>query len=164
MIHIKRDCSKLAQKEYKTTHNWEGKMNYRKLYRNLNLIILPNGIRTSQNVARTMRRATFSEIQTDQRERETDRQRQGEREKNLPNNGLCRPGRPQSENQRKWKKRQVLRPYQRTKNAMEYESGGDTNCNWCTRNDPQGLDMGAGKDGNKMTSREHPIYNITKID
>ena len=35
-------------------------------------------------------------------------------------------------NQRKQKERKVLRPYQRTKKAMEYEGDGD----WRARNDP----------------------------
>ena len=37
------------------------------------------------------------------------------KEKKLPNYGLCRPDRPKSENQRKRKERQVLRPGQKTK-------------------------------------------------
>ena len=32
-------------------------------------------------------------------------------------------------NQRKWKEKQVVRPSQRTKKAMEHESDSDTNCN-----------------------------------
>ena len=32
------------------------------------------------------------------------------KKENLPNNRLCHPGRSQSENQRKWKERQVLGP------------------------------------------------------
>ena len=46
---------------------------------------------------------------------------------------------PQSENQRKQKERQVLRPYKRTKNAIKCKSDGDTNCNWCTQNNFQSL-------------------------
>ena len=37
-----------------------------------------------------------------------------------------------SKNQRKQKKRQIVRSWQRTKKAMEHEGVGDTNCNWCT--------------------------------
>ena len=42
----------------------------------------------------------------------------------------------------KTKERQVLRPYQRTNNVMEYESDDDTNYDWCTRNSPQRLGKG----------------------
>ena len=38
---------------------------------------------------------------------------------------------PQSENHRKRKERQVLRPYQRTKQYMEHDGNDDVNCNWC---------------------------------
>ena len=46
---------------------------------------------------------------------------------------------------------------------MEHESDGDTNCNWCTQNNPQRFGKGTGGLRNKKTSRDHPIYNITKI-
>ncbi len=41
----------------------------------------------------------------------------------------------QTKNQSTRKKRKVLRLCQRTKQ----EEDGDTNCNWCTRNNPKGL-------------------------
>ena len=40
-----------------------------------------------------------------------------QKKENLPNRGLCHPSRPLGENQRKWKKRQVLRPCQGTKKS-----------------------------------------------
>ena len=44
--------------------------------------------------------------------------------------GLYHPSGSQSENQRKWKERQVLRLSRRTKKkTMEHEGDGDTNCN-----------------------------------
>ena len=45
-----------------------------------------------------------------------------------------RPNRLQNENQKKWKERQVLSRYHGTKKAVEYQSNGDTNCNWRTWN------------------------------
>ena len=45
---------------------------------------------------------------------------------------------------------------------MEHEGDGDTNCNWCIRNNPQRLGNGTGKLGNKRTSGDHPDYNIIK--
>ena len=55
-----------------------------------------------------------------------------------------------SVSQRKRKERQVLRPCLRTKNAEEYESNGDTSCNWRTCNGLQGL----GKRGWKSWKSE----------
>ena len=46
---------------------------------------------------------------------------------------------------------------------MEHEGGGDTNCNCCTWNDPQGIVKGTGRLRNQKTSRDHPDYSIIKI-
>ena len=40
---------------------------------------------------------------------------------------------------------------------------GDTNCNWCTRKNPQRLDEGSRVVENWWTSRDHPNYTIAKI-
>ena len=53
---------------------------------------------------------------------------------NLPPCGFCRPSGPPSQSERKRKERQVRRPYQRSKKAVEYEGDGDTNSNWRTWN------------------------------
>ena len=66
---------------------------------------------------------------------------------------LCCPGGRQSENRKKkHKKRQVLRPYQRTIKIMKHEGDGDTNYNWCTRNDLPKLDKGTGGIRNQRAS------------
>ena len=44
---------------------------------------------------------------------------------------------------------------------IEHEGDGDTNCNWCTRNNPQRLGKGTGRLGNKRRG-DHPDYGITK--
>ena len=41
---------------------------------------------------------------------------------NLPSCGFCRPGGPQSENQKKRKEGEVLEPRKRTRKAMGYEA------------------------------------------
>ena len=51
----------------------------------------------------------------------------------------------------------------RTRNFMEHEGDGDTYCNWCARRDPQRVHKGAGRVGNRRTSRDHPNYGIVKI-
>ena len=49
------------------------------------------------------------------------------------------------------------------KKNMEYESDGDTNCCWCTWDNPQKIGKGTGRLGNKRTRRDHPNYSIVKI-
>ena len=46
---------------------------------------------------------------------------------------------------------------------MEHDSDGDTSCNWCTWNNPQRIDKGTGRLGNKRISGDHPDYSIIKI-
>ena len=46
---------------------------------------------------------------------------------------------------------------------MEHEGDGDTNCNCCTRNNPQRIGKGAARLGNWWTSGDHPDYSIIKI-
>ena len=46
---------------------------------------------------------------------------------------------------------------------MEHEGDGDTNCGWCTWDNPQMIDKGAGRLGNKRTRRDHLEYSIIKI-
>ena len=48
------------------------------------------------------------------------------------------------------------------KYAMEHE--GDTNCNWCTWNDPQKVNKRARGDGNRRTSGDHSNYSIVEVD
>ena len=50
------------------------------------------------------------------------------------------------------------------KKTMEHEGDSDTNCNWCTWNNPQRIDKGAKRFRNQRTSRDHPDYSIIKID
>ena len=48
------ECSKLAQKEYKTRHDWVGKVIHRKMCRNLNLTKRTNGICKTQHISLKM--------------------------------------------------------------------------------------------------------------
>ena len=40
--------------------------------------------------------------------------------------------------------------------TMEHEDDGDTNCVWCTWDNPQKIGKETGKLGNKRTSTDHP--------
>ena len=46
---------------------------------------------------------------------------------------------------------------------MEHEGDGDTNCDWCTRNNPQMTGKETGKLESKWTSWDHPNYSIIEI-
>ena len=41
---------------------------------------------------------------------------------------------------------------------MEHESDGDTNCNWCTWNNPQWIGKGNRRLGNKRKIGDHPVF------
>ena len=46
---------------------------------------------------------------------------------------------------------------------MEYEADGNTNCKWCTWNNPKTIGKGTGRLRNKRTSGDHRDYKIIKI-
>ena len=61
------------------------------------------------------------------------------------------------------REKEIPRPCSRTKKkTMEHDGDVDTNYNWCTWNNPQRIGKGTAKLGNKMTSWDHPDYNIIK--
>ena len=60
--HIISECSKLAKNEYKTKHDWVGKVIHWELCKNWSLTIRTNGIYTTQNLSRRMRHTNSSEI------------------------------------------------------------------------------------------------------
>ena len=64
---------------------------------------------------------------------------------------------------KKKKEKQVIRPCQRTKNVIEHESDGDTNYDWCTRNDLHSLGKATERAENRKTCRDYPNNNVTKI-
>ena len=59
---ITRKCSKLAQKKFKTMHDWVGKIINWKLCKRLNLTIQPNSICTTQNSPAKMRHRILSDL------------------------------------------------------------------------------------------------------
>ena len=46
---------------------------------------------------------------------------------------------------------------------MEYEGDSDTNYDWCTWNNSEGISKGTGRLGNRRTRGDHLDYNIVKI-
>ena len=49
------------------------------------------------------------------------------------------------------------------KKTMGHKGDSDTNCNWCTWNNPQRSDKRKWRFGNKWTSGDHLDYSIIKI-
>ena len=46
---------------------------------------------------------------------------------------------------------------------MKHKDDGDTNCNWCTRNNLQRIGKGTGRLRNQRTNGDHPVYSVIKI-
>ena len=50
----------------------------------------------------------------------------------------------------------------KNKKTMEHEGDGDTNCNWCTWNNPQKIGKGTRRLRSQRRRRDHPDYSIIK--
>ena len=152
-------CCKLEQKEYKTKHDrvvmvihWElckklkfPSMSEQYMHNSLGFLYTNGSLNTGQKTRRSV-------SQQKKRDREI-----------WLNSGLYRRSGPPSENQRKRKERQAIRPCQRTEKAIKPEGDSDTNLNWCAWNNPQILGKWAWRGGNRGTSRVNPNYSIVKI-
>ena len=113
--HIISECIKLAQKEYKTRHDWEDKVIHWELCKKLKFDH-PNKwyMRNPESILKNEmpKLLYYFDIQTDHlfTARRPDlvivsKKEKKKKRENLPNGGLCRPGGPQSENKRKRKER-----------------------------------------------------------
>ena len=65
--------------------------------------------------------------------RRSDRVIINKKKENLPKSELCRSGWPQGKSERKQKRDKCKTLLENKKKTMEHESGGDTNCHWCSR-------------------------------
>ena len=63
-----------------------------------------------------------------------------EKEENLPNSGLCRPGWPKGEIERKGKDK--YEDLARRLKTLEHESDGGASCNWCSWRSYQRIEKG----------------------
>ena len=64
------------------------------------------------------------------------------------------------ENEKRAKNLDLARELKKT---MEHESDSDTNCNWCTWNNPQRIGKENGRLENKRTRVNPTDYSIIKI-
>ena len=92
-------------------------------------IIRTSDICTTQNPSKRMRCTNVSVIQTDL---EIDQEIVDNKKENLTNSGLCRPSKPQKETEKKNKYLDLAIELK----TMKHENDGDTNCYWCTWNNP----------------------------
>ena len=79
----------------------------------------------------------------------------------MPYSEVCHPSRPQSENQRKLKERQVFGIWQRTEKVVEYES--DSNTNRRAKNVPRRIGKEDGSVEYWVTNRDQPNYSHVEI-
>ena len=93
--------------------------------------------------------------------RPCDSQQKKKEKKNLSISKLCH--RVKIKENEKKKKEKYLDLARELKNANEYESNSDTNCNWWTWNAPERLSEGAVRDGNRWAIRNHPGNRIVDI-
>ena len=97
--HIISECGKLAKKEYKTKHNWVGKMIHLELC--YEMVFAQTRLRRIKFFG-ILRYKQVTKSQRRRPELETIYQKEIKIEKeDLPYSGLCRPSEPQSDNQRK---------------------------------------------------------------
>ena len=110
--HIISECSKLAQKEYKTRHDWVGKVIHWELckkfkFDHTNKWYMHNPASVLEND--THKLLWDFDIQTDhlistrRPDLKKKKKKKKEKKKNLQNRELCCPGWPRNKTERKWK-------------------------------------------------------------
>ena len=166
--HVVSESCKLVQREYKSRHTWVGKVINRELYKKLkfdhkNKWNMHNTESVLENETHKFLWDFYVQMDHLISTRRPDLVIVNN---NLPNRGICPPGRPQSKLKRKRKERQILGHCKGTgkkKTTMEDESDGDSNCNWCTRHSHLSFGKGIGRIGNKKSCGKHSNDNILKI-
>ena len=65
----------------------------------------------------------------------------------------------------KIKEREKIDKYlnQTTEKAVEHEGDGETSCNWCTWNGPQGFEKEMGGSGNQRKNRNSSEHTIDAV-
>ena len=140
IIIIISKCSKLAQKEYKTRYDCMGEVTHCELCKKFNFDhtnkwYIHNPVSALKN--EILKILWDFEIQIDNQNpaRGLDqmiiykkkKKKKRKEKRTLLYSWLWRSGRPQSENRRKQKERQLLGLCQRTKKSVEHESNSNTN-------------------------------------
>ena len=69
---------------------------------------------------------------------------------------------PKWKSKKEERERQVLRPCQKTKEAVEHKNDSATSCNWHAWNSPQRTGKRAGGVGNQRLNQDYPDYSIAE--
>ena len=86
------------------------------------------------------------------------------KKENLPENGLFRPGSTQSKIKRKTKREiNITTLLENKKKNYEHEGDGDTDSNWCVRNNPQRIAKVIRRIRNQRIGGSHTDNSIIKI-
>ena len=105
------------------------------------------------------------EIQTDHQisARQTDLVIVKKIKENLPNSGFAIPADHKVKIRGNEKRGKYINLARELKKTMKHEGVSDISCRRCTWDNPQRIDKGLGRLGNKRTSIHHPDYSIIKI-
>ena len=149
---------KLLQCEYKSRYDWVRKSSPENCARNCKGVMIPNGIYTNQNLSLWMRCLIFWYFAI--LPRILDIERINNKEKSTCRMGwLCRPCRPQRENQRKWKESSWTLP---VKQVCDHNS----HFKWCALNKVKrlGIDLDELKIGKLFERiRTMPLLRLARI-
>ena len=167
--HIISECSKLTQNEYKTRHDWVGKVIFRELCKKLNFNhknkwFMHNSESVLEN--ETHKVLWDFEIQTDhlRSARRPDIVIVNNKKKRACQSvNFAVPADHRVKLKENEKKDQYLDLARELKKIVEHESDGDTNCNWCSWDNHEKIDTETWGLGNKRTSRDHPNHGIVEI-
>ena len=160
------ECRKLAQKEYKTRHDWVGKVIHRELCKKLkfdhtNKWYMPNPESIVEN--ETPKFLWDFDIQTEHlisaRRPDLIIINKKKRTCRIVDFGVPADHwvKLKENENRDWPCKGI------EKKTVEHQCEIYTNCNWRSCYSHQRTDTGTGGLGNKRTSKNHPSYNIIKI-
>ena len=127
-------CSKLAQQEYKSRHNWVGRVIHWEIckkfkFHHTNRWYMHNQKTTHINSFGTL---TYRWITSSLQEpRPNNNQHNKKKIENLQNCRLCCPGWPQKNTERMGKEGLVPQPCEGFEKTIEHENDNYTTCDWC---------------------------------
>ena len=149
------------RKKYKTRCDWVGKVIYWQLCNRLNFDHTTKWyMHKPDSVLKNEMHRIFWGIKIQTNDLIPDLEIRNKTKENKLSSGFCRSRRPQSENQRIQKERQVLGPCLRVKKAMEHEGDSATNCSGCTWNNPQRHLKETGSVWNRRMNQNYPDDSV----
>ena len=165
--HIISECSKLVQKEYKTRHDWVGKVIHWELCKTFKFdhtnkwyVHKPESVLEYE----THKHLCFWDTNKSPNFGQTTRPYNNQRKKRncrIVDFAVPTDSREKlKENEKKDKYLELTRELEKT---VEHENNYHTNCNWCTWYSHQRICQRTRGLGNIRTSGDHPNYSIVEI-